>query len=124
MNSLNLKFDGIFALKEPFNKEEYKKQENGLKRQINGNTEQPAKKLLTDTIRKQDKQARAEEIYKEYQKNIMLSSQIQTEILKGLKAGEDIKPLFLKAIKVISLMTSNSVYYNQVEKAINNSNNN
>jgi hypothetical protein len=57
-------------------------------------------------------------IYKEYQHNIIISSQLQTEILKGVKAGEDIYNLFLKACKAISLMTSNSVFYNQLERDI------
>lgn len=45
----------------------------------------------------------------------MTSSQLQTDILKGVKAGESIYSLFLKAAKAISLMTSNSVFYSQIE---------
>jgi len=52
---------------------------------------------------------------KEYQQNIKTSSQLQTEILKGAKAGESVYSLFLKACKAISLMTSNSVFYSQLE---------
>lgn len=58
---------------------------------------------------------RAVAVYSEYQKNIKLSGQLQTEILKGARAGEDIYSLFLKAVKAISLMTSNTVFYNQLE---------
>ncbi len=54
-------------------------------------------------------------IYREYQQNIKLSGQLQTEILKGARAGEDIYSLFLKACKAISLMTSNTVFYSQLE---------
>lgn len=54
-------------------------------------------------------------ICREYQQNIKTSSQLQTEILKGAKAGEDIYSLFLKAVQAISLMTSNSVFYSQLE---------
>ena len=54
-------------------------------------------------------------IYREYQQNIKTSSQLQTEILKGATAGESIFVLFLKAAKAISLMTSNKVFYNQLE---------
>lgn len=54
-------------------------------------------------------------ICKEYQQNIKTSSQLQTEILKGAKAGESVYSLFLKACKAISLMTSNSVFYSQLE---------
>ncbi len=54
-------------------------------------------------------------ICREYQQNIKTSSQLQTEILKGVRAGEDIYSLFLKAVKAISLMTSNTVFYSQLE---------
>ena len=43
-------------------------------------------------------------ICKEYQQNIKTSSQLQTEILKGAKAGESVYSLLLKACKAISLM--------------------
>lgn len=54
-------------------------------------------------------------IFQEYQEKIKRSGQLQTEILKGVKAGESIYNLFLKAVKAISLMTSNSLIYNQIE---------
>lgn len=54
-------------------------------------------------------------ICKEYQQNIKTSSHLQTEILKGAKAGESVYSLLLKACKAISLMTSNSVFYSQLE---------
>ena len=54
-------------------------------------------------------------ICREYQQNIKTSSQLQTDILKGARAGEDIYSLFLKACKAISLMTSNSLFYSQLE---------
>lgn len=54
-------------------------------------------------------------ICREYQQNIKTSSQLQTELLKGARAGEDIYSLFLKAVKAISLMTSNSLFYSQLE---------
>jgi hypothetical protein len=54
-------------------------------------------------------------ICREYQQNIKTSSQLQTEILKGTKAGESVYSLLLKACKAISLMTSNSVFYSQLE---------
>ena len=54
-------------------------------------------------------------ICREYQQNIKTSSQLQTEILKGAKAGESVYSLLLKACKAISLMTSNSVFYSQIE---------
>ena len=93
--------------------EEYKtsaEQEHALKRQIEG---------LGALQRKAD-QNKAEidrnlEVYRTYQENIKRSGQLQSEILKGIKAGEDVYSLFLKAAKAISLMTSNSVFYSQIE---------
>ena len=52
----------------------------------------------------------------EYQKNILLSDSLRCEINKGLKSGEDIYSLFLKAAKVISLMTGDTVFYDIAKK--------
>ena len=93
--------------------EEYKtsaEQEHALKRQIEG---------LGALQRKAD-QNKAEidrnlEVYRTYQENIKRSGQLQTDILKGARAGEDIYSLFLKAVQAISCMTSNKTFYSQVE---------
>lgn len=86
---------------------------------------EPKKPLetLTEGLHKLQRQADAKKqdinrslaIYREYQQNIKTSSQLQTEILKGAKAGESIYSLFLKAVKAISLMTSNNGFYSQLE---------
>lgn len=76
---------------------------------------QQAKKLYLDTQREREDRQRSLEVYRTYQENIKTSSHLQTEILKGLKAGEDVYSLFLKAAKAISLMTSNSLFYSQIE---------
>ena len=83
--------------------------------QINGLEREQAKQLFLQATREQEDHRRSLEVYREYQENIKTSSQLQTEILKGLKAGEDVYSLFLKAAKAISLMTSNSVFYSQIE---------
>ncbi len=72
-------------------------------------------KLQREADRKKADIDRSLAICREYQQNIKTSSQLQTEILKGARAGEDIYSLFLKAVKAISLMTSNSVFYSQLE---------
>ena len=98
--------------------EEYKtsaEQENALKRQLEG---------LQGLQRKAD-QNKAEidrnlEVYRTYQENIKRSGQLQTDILKGVQAGTDIYSLFLKAVKAISLMTSNTAFYSQIEADIKN----
>lgn len=68
---------------------------------------------LADTKKKDIE--RSSSICLEYQQNIKMSSRLQTEIIKGAKAGEDVYRLLLKACKAISLMTSNSVFYSQIE---------
>lgn len=72
-------------------------------------------KLQREADRKKQDIDRSLQIYREYQQNIKTSSQLQTELLKGARAGEDIYTLFLKAVKAISLMTSNQMFYSQLE---------
>lgn len=57
-------------------------------------------------------------VYKNYQNNIRCSSQLQTEIIKGLKAGESLCSLFLKAMEAISKMTGNELLYTQAREDI------
>ncbi len=76
-------------------------------------------KLQREADRNLSEKEQALAVYKEYQQNIKLSEQLQTEILKGAEQKEDIKILFLKAIKAISLMTGNNYFYSQLEKHIN-----
>lgn len=91
---------------------EAKKPVEGL---IEGLEREQAKTLLRDTQREREDHQRSLEVYRTYQENIKTSSQLQTEILKGIKAGEDVYSLFLKAAKAISLMTSNKLFYAQIE---------
>lgn len=84
--------------------------------QINGLEREQAKQLFLQATREQEDHRRSLEVYREYQENIKTSSTLQTQILKGLKAGEDVYSLFLKAAKAISLMTSNTLFYSQTEE--------
>lgn len=83
--------------------------------QINGLETQQAVGLYLKTQREREAEQRSLEVYKTYQENIKTSSQLQTDILKGVKAGESVYNLFLKAVKAVSLMTSNSLFYSQIE---------
>lgn len=76
---------------------------------------QQAKGLYLQAQREAAEKQRTLDIFREYQENIKRSGQLQTEILKGVKAGESVYNLFLKAVKTISLMTSNSLFYSQIE---------
>ena len=101
--------------------EEYKntfKAKQPAQGQINGLEKEQAKQLFLQTKREREDHQKSIEAYRTYQENISQSSQLQAEILKGIKAGADIYSLFLKATKAISLMTSNSLFYTQTEADI------
>lgn len=68
--------------------------------------------------RQQEELERAREVYRKYQQNIKRSETLQIDILKGVRAGQDIYSLFLQAAEAIALMTSNTVFYSQIEKDI------
>lgn len=72
-------------------------------------------KALVNLNWEKEAHARELEVYREYQRNIAKSETLQSEILKGLKAGVDAHILLLKACKAISLMTSNTLFYSQTE---------
>lgn len=55
------------------------------------------------------------EAYKEYQGNIRRSEELRTEILKGMKKGEQVQYLFLQAVECISSMTGDKAFFNQIE---------
>jgi len=77
-----------------------------------------AKMLLLNTQREREDHQRSLEVYRIYQENIKRSGKIQTDILKGVQAGEDIYSLFLKAVEAVSLMTSNPLFRSQIEADI------
>lgn len=68
---------------------------------------------LKEEARRADHQ-RAVEVYKDHQKNIRFTEEIQAQILKGVKVGEDPCSLLLKAVEAISKMTGNQHFYKQV----------
>ena len=55
------------------------------------------------------------EVCQAYQDNIREAGQIQTDIIKGLQAGEGLPGLFLKACESISRTTGNTLFYEKVE---------
>lgn len=105
------------SLLEPLLEGEQGKTPTEDKKPLELNTEglEGLRQLQREADRKKIDIDRSLAIYREYQENIKTSSQLQTEILKGARAGEDIYSLFLKAVKAISLMTSNNLFYSQLE---------
>ena len=99
--------------------QEREKPAEGLKTGLAGEqTQAPAKALIIESQREEKERKRTLEVYRAYQENTRKSGQLQTEILKGLTAGEDIYSLFLKAVQAISCMTSNTMLYTQAETDI------
>lgn len=74
-----------------------------------------AGRLLAQYRQEKTEKERALDVYREYQKNIRESEELRAAILKGAKAGEQPVDLLLKAVKCISLMTKDTVFYNQIE---------
>lgn len=93
-------------------------QQKPVQGQIKGLEREQVKQLFLQATREQGDHRRSLKVYRTYQENTLISSTLQTQILKGLTAGEDVYSLFLKAAKVISLMTSNSLFYSQTEEDI------
>jgi len=56
------------------------------------------------------------EVCKAYQSNIRAANGLICEITKGIRGGESIDKLFLKACKAISLMTDDSIFYDTTER--------
>jgi len=85
-----------------------------------GNRKEPQKSIRS--IREIDNMNQAEqraiEIYRVYQENIKTSEILQSKITKGIQAGEKPELLLLKAVKCISLMTGNELFYTQAENDI------
>lgn len=103
-------FNGLALseLLEPSKKPSEGKTESNLEGEKSG-------RLAIQYSQEQAKIDRTREVYREYQRNIKISGSLRVEILKGVKAGELPVSLLLKAAKCISLMTSDTVFYSQLE---------
>lgn len=58
------------------------------------------------------------EIYRVYLDNTRKSEELQCEIMKGAREGEDVCLLLLKACRAISAMTGSEVFAQQVERSL------
>lgn len=58
------------------------------------------------------------EMYSTYQENIKKAGSCRSDVLKGIKRGEDPLDLLLKAVECISLMTGDTVIYTQAKEDI------
>lgn len=62
-----------------------------------------------------DKEMTELDIYQTYMRNVRLTEEIQSDIIRGAKAGEDPFALLLMALKAIGLMTGTDILYKDVE---------
>ena len=76
----------------------------------------PQGRAVIKLQREQEDLRKAEEMYTTYQQNIKRAGTLRSEILKGLRAGEDPRAILLKAVECISLMTGDTVIYSQSKK--------
>lgn len=72
--------------------------------------------LLIQAKKEKEAHQKAREIYKIHQESTKRSSQLQSEILKGVQAGENIHRLFLKAVEALSLATGNGLLFRQIKE--------
>lgn len=75
----------------------------------------PPNVVLTAHMELQEKQC---ELYKQMADNIKHSELLRSKINKDIQAGADHYSLLLDAIKCISLMTGDTVFYDQNIKAL------
>lgn len=61
---------------------------------------------------------RTREMYRTYQDNIKRAGSLRADLLKGIQRGEEPLALLLKAVECISLMTGDTVIYNQSKEDI------
>lgn len=57
-------------------------------------------------------------IYKRYNDNIKAANALETEILKGLDAGQNIYKLFLMAAKALSATINDTGFYDMIENKV------
>ena len=127
-NNIVLDFSGVFATGDQKPAETHSKRDTVITATVaetlpEAHTEDESAQYAPLTLcreaeqRKQDHQ-RSKEVYKTYQKNIHKSETLQTEIIKGLSAGEDIYSLFLKAVEALASVTNDNQLYKQAEADI------
>lgn len=86
-----------------------------LEKPATGQNTAPQGELVHSHRLDQEKQERerTREMYATYQENIKRAGSLRADLLKGIQRGEDPLALLLKAVECISLMTGDTVIYEQ-----------
>ncbi len=107
----NIDFTGIMNIGKAEGKEQPKPQPN-QGADLN-------KRAVNDLERKQRLLEEAKNVYKEYQANIKMTEELRVDILKTTNKDPRItKDLFMKAIKIVSLLCHEPTFYDQIEKRV------
>lgn len=77
-----------------------------------------ARSIYNPIAEQKEAEARYREVYSAYQEAIRRSEGLRAEITKGILQGEAVYNLLLKAIECISLMTGETLFYNQNREQI------
>lgn len=104
----------IFDFSEPFADEEGS-YTNGTEKPATGQNTPAHTHQLDKALLEREK---VREVYQSYQENIHRAGSLRSEILKGIKRGEDPVKTLLKAVECISLMTGDTVIYTQAREDI------
>lgn len=75
-------------------------------------------RLQQEADRRRDAEPKALAVYQEYQRNMLAAEELRAALLKGAKEGEDTLALLLKAVRAISLMTGDPLFYEQIVRDI------
>lgn len=93
---------------------------DGLKDQKKETNNQPRTDTNTLLIKRHAENVdEVRKIYKEYQENIKMTEELRVDILKTTNKDPRItKDLFMKAIKIVSLLCHEPTFYDQIEKRV------
>lgn len=90
--------------------------QNGSTNATGASGEGGAEWMVNVYAQEQADREKAANVYREYQNNIRLAGSLKTEIIKGSKAGDPLEDLLLKAVKCISVMTADDLFYRLIER--------
>jgi len=80
--------------------------------------EAPDEVAIARLQREQEDHEKIKRMYGEYQTNIRRAGQLRSDIIRGVRAGEDPIEILLKAVECISIMTGDKQYYTQTRQDV------
>ena len=74
--------------------------------------------LVKEQAEQREALTTAQEVYKRWQENSLLTRELRRELLQGVKEGRSYAELLLIAAKAFSLLTDNDLVYSQIAQEI------